>query len=177
MFMTTPRDCGTVGVWELRPRATAHTQASGQSRSYTRKFTSSWDVTSARAYAQVVYAASDALLERLTPADLRRAVDLRSVGLGRPDATWVLNRFVVFEIAMACGELSSIGRHASARLAAHRLEALPHAVASRNGRSSAAMQTPRGSPALVQPPQRHVSHQSHAVAAAETGTPHPERSR
>jgi len=52
-----------------------------------------WDLTRTRCYAQVVYSATDALFARLTPADLRRAIDLSAKGLGWPDATWVLNRF------------------------------------------------------------------------------------
>jgi hypothetical protein len=92
-----------------------------------------WDLTSARCYAQVVYAATDVLFTRLTPEDLRREIDLSSMGLGRPDATWVLNRFILWPMAMTCGELSAIARAEASRMNGE-ARALPtHAAAMRAG--------------------------------------------
>src|SRR5687768_15581481 len=64
-----------------------------------------WDLTSARCYAEVVYAATDGFFERLTPEGLRRAIDLSAEGLGWPSTAWVVNRFVLWQMAMTCGEL------------------------------------------------------------------------
>jgi hypothetical protein len=97
-----------------------------------------WDLTSMRIYADVVYTATDALLERLTPADLRSPVNLCDVGLGWPDVMWVLNRFVLWETAMACGELAGYLRADRGRATA-RVRALPTPEAvTRNGQSNGA---------------------------------------
>jgi hypothetical protein len=93
-----------------------------------------WDLTSARSYAQVVYAATEGLFERLTSADLRQEIDLSAEGLGWPTATWVLNHFIVSQMAMTCGELAAIARAASSA-ANFRPPTLPtQTVASQNGR-------------------------------------------
>lgn len=94
-----------------------------------------WDLTSAQGYAEIVYAATDVLLCRLTPADLRSAIDLSDAGLGQPDVNWVLNRFLLWETAMICGELAA--RPATRRrVAVSRSLNGTHAVASRNGHSN-----------------------------------------
>jgi len=78
---------------------------------FTRAWTGSqlvpWDLPSVRVYAEVVHGATDVLLAQLTPADLRTAIDLSDVDLGTPDTIWVLNRFVLWETAMICGELAA----------------------------------------------------------------------
>jgi hypothetical protein len=94
-----------------------------------------WDLVSIQGYAEVVYAATDVLLERLTPANLRMAIDLSNVGLGRPDAIWVLNRFILWEIAMTCGELAAKRPHSGRRSAKPRRTTTP-VVASPDGRSN-----------------------------------------
>jgi len=91
-----------------------------------------WDLESMHVYAEVVRGSTEVLLAHLTPADLRGAIDLSDVGLGTPDMTWVLNRFILWEIAMTCGELAATGGRKSARP-----PAVPgHAVASPIGRSN-----------------------------------------
>ena len=87
-----------------------------------------WDLTSMRDYADLVHAATDAFLARLTLADLSKAIDCSAAGLGRPDATWVLNRFIVWETTKTCGVLAA-ALHPSARPGARRtrVAASPHA--------------------------------------------------
>jgi hypothetical protein len=74
-----------------------------------------WDLASMQVYAEVVHGATDVLLAHLTPADLRRSIDLSDVGLGTPDLTWVLNRFILWETATTCGELAATGGGKSAK--------------------------------------------------------------
>jgi hypothetical protein len=94
-----------------------------------------WDLTSAQGYAEVVHAATEVLLCRLTPADLRSAIDLSDAGLGKPDVNWVLNRFLLWEIAMICGELAARPAERRRVAVSRRLNG-KHAVASRNGHSN-----------------------------------------
>ena len=103
-----------------------------------------WDLVSIQAYAEVVYAATDVLLERLTPATLRMAIDLSNAGLGRPDATWILNRFVLWEIALICGELAAKRPHSDRGSAKPRRTTTP-VVASLDGRSNGIHPTPPAS--------------------------------
>jgi hypothetical protein len=65
-----------------------------------------WDLASMRGYAEVVYAATDTLLDTLTPRGLDRAIDLSPVVLGRTSAAMVLTRFVLWEAMTACSELT-----------------------------------------------------------------------
>jgi hypothetical protein len=95
-----------------------------------------WDLTSVRCYAEVVYAATDALVARLTSEDLRRQLDLSEVGLGWPDTSWVVNRFIVFQIAMTCGELEATARGDHRRSSAGTLPSAVDAVPSLGGRSN-----------------------------------------
>jgi hypothetical protein len=95
-----------------------------------------WEPSSARCYAQMVYAATDVLFARLTPEDLGREIDLSAAGLGWADATWVLNRFILWQVAMTCGELSAIARAESSRVKARPRARPTHSVASPNGRSN-----------------------------------------
>lgn len=44
---------------------------------------------------------------RMTPSDLRFSIDLSDTGLGHTDVRWVLNRFVLWETAMICGEIAA----------------------------------------------------------------------
>ncbi len=77
-----------------------------------------WDLASLQGYAEVVHAATDAMLAHLTLADLRMPIDLSDQGLGSPEAGWVLNRFILWKIMLTCGELaakSPEGRRTSAR--------------------------------------------------------------
>jgi hypothetical protein len=56
-----------------------------------------WDLTRTRVYAGVVHGVTDALLARLPRICEKRSTFPR--GLEMPDITWVLNRFIVWEIA------------------------------------------------------------------------------
>jgi hypothetical protein len=67
-----------------------------------------WQLPSIQAYAQQVHTTTNMLLAKLTPADLRVCIDLSETELGWRDATWVLNRFVLSELAMTCGALMSL---------------------------------------------------------------------
>jgi|SRR5579864_3855281 len=91
-----------------------------------------WDLITVRGYAEVVYARTDFLLDRLTASDLRASVDLSDAGLGHPDVGWVLNRFVLWETAMICGELAATSVAWSRPAISPRAEPA-HAHASRNG--------------------------------------------
>jgi hypothetical protein len=97
-----------------------------------------WDLTTVRGYAEVVYATTDVLLYRLTASDLRSSVDLSDAGLGHPDVGWVLNRFVLWETAMICGELAASSLAWSRGTVSPKAERV-HAVASRNGRANGAI--------------------------------------
>jgi hypothetical protein len=102
-----------------------------------------WDLTSLRTYADVVYTATDMLLERLSAADLRAPVDLSDVGLGWPDVTWVLNRFILWETALACGEVAAYARAGKSRPRAGALVSPMPGGALRNGRSNGVARTSR----------------------------------
>lgn len=104
-----------------------------------------WDLNSVRAYAEVVHAATDVLLARLTSADLRMAVDLSDAGLGNPDVTWVLNRFILWQTMMTCGEIAA-ARSQSGRTGV-RLRAVPRQdVGASNGRRNGVHQVSPSSP-------------------------------
>jgi hypothetical protein len=94
-----------------------------------------WDLLTVHAYAEVVYAATDVLLNGLTQPDLRCAIDLRAADLGQPDVSWVLNRFVLWETAMICGELATTSVAWSRGAVSPRAEPV-HAVTSPNGRAN-----------------------------------------
>jgi hypothetical protein len=103
-----------------------------------------WDLCGLRDYAAAVYTATDGLLDRLTPALLDAPLDLSAVGLGWPSLAWVLNRFVVCETAMICGELAAAARHARVAPTALRMQA----VAAQDGRANAIVRLRRdGRPA------------------------------
>jgi hypothetical protein len=96
-----------------------------------------WDLTTMRGYAEVVYTTTDVLLDRLTAADLRSSVDLSDAGLGHADVGWVLNRFVLWETAIICGELAAAAVARSGAAVSPRAERA-NGVASRNGRAHGA---------------------------------------
>jgi hypothetical protein len=113
-----------------------------------------WDLTSVRCYAQVVYAATDALVARLTSEDLRRQLDLSEVGLGWPDTSWVVNRFIVFQIARTCGELEATARGDPRRSSLGSLPSSVDAVPSVDGRSNGIHRSPRRNGAAEAGPTR-----------------------
>ncbi|MBM2811601.1 MAG: DinB family protein [Chloroflexi bacterium] len=61
-----------------------------------------------RAYAAVVYAASDQYFGDLADADLRRPVDLSQAGYGTQTAQFVLVNGWIANVHMHCGEISCI---------------------------------------------------------------------
>jgi hypothetical protein len=72
---------------------------------------STTNLTPVRAYAQQVFAATDAYLAGLAPAGFREKVDLSRHGLGQPTVAWVVSKFVVLQLAHLCGELTSAIQH------------------------------------------------------------------
>ena len=65
------------------------------------------DLVPLRAYAQQVFAATDAYLARLSPDGASQTVDLTRLGQGRPTIAWVVSKFVVLQLAQIFGELTS----------------------------------------------------------------------
>jgi hypothetical protein len=65
------------------------------------------DLVPLRAYAQEVFATTEAYLAELTPDDTRQMVDLSRLGQGRLTVAWVVSKFVVLQLAQICGELMS----------------------------------------------------------------------
>jgi hypothetical protein len=94
-----------------------------------------WDLAGVQGYAKAVHGATDVLLARLTPADLQTAVDLSDAGLGRPDTTWVLNRFILWEAAMTCGHLDAKLAEWARMDVSPRAQSTP-ALTSQNGHSN-----------------------------------------
>lgn len=69
------------------------------------------DVVPLRAYAQQVFAATDAYLAGLAPDEASHTVDLSRLGQGQPTIAWVVSKFVVLELAHIYAELTSVVRH------------------------------------------------------------------
>ena len=67
-----------------------------------------FDLTALRAYAEAVYAATDAYLASLSPEDLSRSLDLSSMGLGERSVGWMLTTGWIVNANMHCGEISCI---------------------------------------------------------------------
>jgi hypothetical protein len=121
-----------------------------------------WDLVGIQGYAEVVHAATDVFLEGLTPAKLRMGIDLSNVGLGRPDAMWVLNRFVLWEIAITCGELAAKRPHSGHRSAKPRRTTTP-VVTSPDDRSNSVHPTsPAASNSVVYAARSRVAGRKHA---------------
>ena len=69
------------------------------------------DLVPLRAYAQQVFAATDAYLAGLAPDEASQTVDLTRLGQGRPTVAWVVSKFVVLQLAQIYGELTSAVHH------------------------------------------------------------------
>jgi hypothetical protein len=69
------------------------------------------DLAPLRAYAQQVFAATDAYLATLTADDTSRIIDLSRLGQGRLSVAWVVSKFVVLQLAQIYGELMSAVQH------------------------------------------------------------------
>ncbi|HLZ31262.1 MAG TPA: hypothetical protein VKV73_28430 [Chloroflexota bacterium] len=65
------------------------------------------DLAPVRAYAQQVFATTDAYLAGLGPDAASQRVDLSRLGQGMPTIAWVVSKFVVLQLAQICGELTS----------------------------------------------------------------------
>ncbi len=72
---------------------------------------STTDLAPLRAYAQQVFAATDAYLAGLSFDDVNETVDLSRLGHGRPTRAWVMSKFVVLQVAQICGELTCAVQH------------------------------------------------------------------
>ncbi len=65
------------------------------------------EIEPVRAYAQQVFAATDAYLAGLSPDEVSQTVDLSRLGQGRPTVAWVVSKFIVLQLAQIYGELMS----------------------------------------------------------------------
>lgn len=63
------------------------------------------DLAACRAYAQSVYAATDAYLSTITDTELDRTLDLSYVGMGTQSIGFVLNNALVGHAFCHCGEI------------------------------------------------------------------------
>src|ERR1700736_3242733 len=68
---------------------------------------STTDLLPLRAYAQQVFAATDAYLAGLSSYEANQTVDLTRLGQGRPTVAWIISKFVVLQLAQIYGELTS----------------------------------------------------------------------
>jgi hypothetical protein len=66
------------------------------------------DLAEAKAYAQAVYAASDAYLASLTPDALDAEVDLSGLGMGKVSLGWMIANLVVGHMHDLMGEISCL---------------------------------------------------------------------
>ena len=66
------------------------------------------DLLALRQYGQTVVADADAYLAQLSEADLDRAVDLSSVGLGTRRVGWIWNALVASHLNNMAGEISAL---------------------------------------------------------------------
>ena len=66
------------------------------------------DLSALRAYAEAVYAATDAYLASLSDSDLERELDLTAVGFGKQKIGWMLNLLVLNRIGTETGEISAL---------------------------------------------------------------------
>jgi hypothetical protein len=64
------------------------------------------DLMPLRAYAQQVFADTDAYLAGLAPGETSQTVDLSRLGEGQPTVAWVVSKFVVLQLAQICGQLA-----------------------------------------------------------------------
>jgi hypothetical protein len=71
---------------------------------------SATDLAPVRAYAQQVFAATDAYLAGLGPEAVSETVDLSRLGQGRPTVGCVVSKFVVLQLCKIYGELASAAR-------------------------------------------------------------------
>lgn len=96
---------GKVGVSELPPLPNPQ---SGVPDWSTWARSARFDLDQLRAYSEVVFASSDAVLATLGDEDLARTVDLGWLGLGQPPLRWVIDRFVIGHADAHCGEISCV---------------------------------------------------------------------
>lgn len=66
------------------------------------------DLAACRAYAQSVYAATDAYLATMPDTELERTMDLSSVGMGTQTIGFVLNNAVIGHAFCHCGEIAAL---------------------------------------------------------------------
>ncbi|MCX6020631.1 MAG: DinB family protein [Chloroflexi bacterium] len=66
------------------------------------------DLPAFRAYAQAVYASTDAWLATLTDADLARDYDLTAAGMGMKNWGWYVSCIVLGHANNHCGEISAL---------------------------------------------------------------------
>ena len=66
------------------------------------------DLSVFRAYAQSVYAATDAYLSNAPDTELDRPMDLSVVGMGTQSVGFVINNAVIGHAFSYCGEISAL---------------------------------------------------------------------
>ncbi|HLZ31270.1 MAG TPA: hypothetical protein VKV73_28470 [Chloroflexota bacterium] len=68
------------------------------------------DLAPMLAYAQQVFAATEAYLDGLGPDEVNAQVDLERLGQGKPTVAWIVSKFVVLQLCKIYGELASASR-------------------------------------------------------------------
>ena len=68
---------------------------------------STTDLMPLRAYAQQVFAETDAYLAGLAPDEASQTVDLSRLGEGHPTIAWIVSKFVVLQLSQIYGELTN----------------------------------------------------------------------
>ena len=66
------------------------------------------DLAEFRAYAQSVYAATDAYFSDASDTELDRSMDLSAVGMGTQSVGFVVNNAVIGHAFSHCGEISAL---------------------------------------------------------------------
>lgn len=97
---------GRTGVSELPPDPSSAKDWNSEFAGWSRRVRI--DLTKFRAYAQEVYASTDAYLSNAPDTELERPVDLSAVGMGTKSVGFVVNNAVIGHAFSHCGEISAL---------------------------------------------------------------------
>ena len=97
---------GKTGISELPPDPASAKDWAGEFAGWSRRVRI--DLTAFRAYAQSVYASTDAYLSNAPDTELERPVDLSFVGMGMQSVGFVVNNAVIGHAFSHCGEISAL---------------------------------------------------------------------
>jgi len=97
---------GRTGLSELPPDPSSVKDWSGEFAGWSRRVRI--DLSVFRAYAQSVYAATDAYLSNAPDTELDRPMDLSAVGMGTQSVGFVVNNAVIGHAFSHCGEISAL---------------------------------------------------------------------